>query len=163
MTILRPRSRPPAERGGPPAKLTRAGRSWRAGVTAAVVAVLLYGTVVGTDDLFPFGPMVQFAFSVPPDGEIRSLHLEADTVTGTRVEVPIEPWSVGTRRAEIEGQMTRYRRDPSMLQRLAVAHGRLRPAHPRLTTLHLVTRVIKLRDRRPAGESEIEEVVWRVR
>ncbi|MDF5754514.1 hypothetical protein [Spongiactinospora sp. TRM90649] len=132
-------------------------------MTFVVVAGLFYGTIAGDDDLFPLGPMVQFAFSVPPDGEIRSLHLEAEIAGGRRVEIPIEPWSVGTRRAEIEGQVRRYRRDPSLLRPMAVAHARLRPADPRPTVLHLVTRVIKLKDRRPSGESVIEEAVWAVR
>ncbi|MEU4835600.1 hypothetical protein [Streptosporangium sp. NPDC023615] len=139
------------------------GRAVRLAAAGAVLALLGYGTVAGTDDLFPFGPMVQYAFSVPPDGEIRSLFMEADTAAGTRVEIPIEPYHVGIRRAELEGQLGRYIGDPSLLQELAEAHARLRPAEPRITGLHVITRVITLRDRRPARTHDVERVSWPVR
>ncbi|GAA3093183.1 hypothetical protein [Streptosporangium carneum] len=128
-----------------------------------VLAVLLYGTVAGGDDLFPFGPMVQYAFSVPPDGEIRSLHLQSETASGGRTEIPIEPYYVGVRRAELETQLTRYERDPSLLQGLADTYSRLRPQDPRPIRLRLVTRVITLKDRRPVSTRDDERVSWSVR
>ncbi|MFE3449488.1 hypothetical protein ACFXJ8_11185 [Nonomuraea sp. NPDC059194] len=146
-------------RGG----LTKRAKAWRLGTAGAVLAALGYGTVLGDDDLFPFGPMVQYAFSIPPDGEIKSLHLQAETVAGTRVEIPIEPYYVGIRRAELEGQLTRYLAEPELLQSLADAHARIRPADPRLTKLIVVTRVITLRDRRPAWTKDVERVSWVVR
>ncbi|GII89738.1 hypothetical protein Ssi03_77280 [Sphaerisporangium siamense] len=141
--------------------MSKWGKTWRLIATGAAGAVLAYGTIAGTDDLFPLGPMVQYAFSVPPDGEIRSLELQADTTAGTRIQIPIEPGYVGVRRAEIEGQLTRYRREPSLLGKLADSHARLRPTAPRLTRLSLVTKVIELKDRRPAATRYVEEVSWR--
>ncbi len=146
-------------RGG----LTKLGKVWRLGAAGAVLAALGYGTVLGDDDLFPFGPMVQYAFSIPPDGEIKSLHLQAVTVAGAKVEIPIEPYYVGIRRAELEGQLTSYLARPELLQSLADAHKRIRPADPRLAKLIVVTRVITLRDRRPAWTKDVERVSWVVR
>ncbi|MGV9308005.1 hypothetical protein ACWDLG_31915 [Nonomuraea sp. NPDC003727] len=146
-------------RGG----LTQRGKAWRLFAAGAVIAALGYGTVLGDDDLFPFGPMVQFAFSIPPDGEIKSLHLQAETVTGARVEIPIEPYYVGIRRAELEGQLSLYLAQPSLLQSLADAHERIRPNDPRLTRLIVITRVVTLEDRRPAGTKDVERVSWVVR
>ena len=51
----------------------------RLAAVSAGLGILLYGTVRGTDDMFPFGPLVQYAFSVDPSGEIRSTFIEADT------------------------------------------------------------------------------------
>ncbi|MEU4722844.1 hypothetical protein AB0G06_24790 [Nonomuraea dietziae] len=146
-------------RGG----LSRRGKAWRLAAAGAVIAALGYGTVLGDDDLFPFGPMVQYAFSIPPDGEIKSLHLHAETAAGTRVEIPIEPYYVGIRRAELEGQLSRYLARPELLQGLADSHARIRPGDPRLTKLIVVTKVITLRDRRPAWTTNVERLSWVVR
>ncbi|MBP2704040.1 hypothetical protein JOL79_09490 [Microbispora sp. RL4-1S] len=143
--------------------LARGGRVWRLAATGAALAVLGYGTVAGDDDLFPLGPMVQYAFSIPPDGEIHSLFLEADTAAGARVEVPIEPQYVGIRRAELEGQLGRFIRRPELLQQLAEAHARLRPHDPRLTALHVMTKVVTLRNRVPDRTYAQERVSWVVR
>jgi hypothetical protein len=128
-----------------------------------VLVALGYGTVAGDDDLFPFGPMVQYAFSIPPDGEIKSLFMEAETAAGARFEIPIEPSYVGIRRAELEGQLTRYINNPALLQEMAEAYARLHPKAPRLTNLHVITKVIKLRDRRPAWTRNVVRVSWSVR
>jgi hypothetical protein len=145
------------------ATLSARSRVWRLITAGAVLAALGYGTVAGTDDLFPFGPMVQYAFSIPPNGKIESLFMEAETAAGTRVEIPIEPYYVGIRRAELEGQLTRYIKNPSLLQELAEAHTRLRPEDPPLTKLYVITKVITLRDRRPASTHNVERVSWSVR
>ncbi|GII92770.1 hypothetical protein Ssi02_30010 [Sinosporangium siamense] len=138
-------------------------KAWRVTITGAVAAGLFYGTVWGTDDFFPLGPMVQYAFSIPPDGEIRSLHLFARTTAGQEVEIPLEPYYVGVRRAEIESHLGRHRQDPSLLQHLADAHRRLRPGDAAPATLTLRTKVIKLKDRVPSATRFIEEVSWQVR
>ncbi|NRQ39449.1 hypothetical protein HII36_47635 [Nonomuraea sp. NN258] len=143
--------------------MRKAGEVVRLAAAGAVLAALGYGTVYGTDDLFPFGPMVQYAFSIPPDGEIKSLILLAETAKGTTVEVPIEPYYVGVRRAEVEGQLGRYVREPALMQHMADTHARLRPQDPRLTRLRLVTRVIKLKDRRPDRTYDVERVSWTAR
>ncbi|WP_343950855.1 hypothetical protein [Nonomuraea longicatena] len=135
----------------------------RLAAAGAVLIALGHGTVAGDDDLFPLGPMVQYAFSIPPDGEIRSLFMAAETAAGTRVEIPIEPSHVGIRRAELEGQLTRYVGDPSLLQELAKAYSRLQPQAPRLTKLYVITKVISLKDRRPASTRDVVRVSWSVR
>ncbi|MFI6904465.1 hypothetical protein ACIBKY_24615 [Nonomuraea sp. NPDC050394] len=136
---------------------------WRLVAATAVLVALGYGTVAGDDDLFPFGPMVQYAFSIPPDGKIGSLIMEADTAAGTRVEIPIEPYYVGIRRAELESQLGRYVAEPSLLQELADNHARIRPEDPRLTRIYVITKVITLKNRRPASTHKVERVTWQVR
>ncbi|MGH3659186.1 MAG: hypothetical protein ACRDUA_21260, partial [Micromonosporaceae bacterium] len=70
-------------------RLGARARAWRLAATAAVLLALAYGTIWGADRHFPFGPMVQFAFSVDPNGQIRSVYIEADTTAGDRVQVPL--------------------------------------------------------------------------
>ena len=143
--------------------LPAAGRRWRLTITVLVLAALGYGTVRGTDDLFPFGPLVQFAFSVDPDGEIRSTFMEADTTAGTHVQVRLSAKGVGIARAEIEGELTKIERDPSLLQGIADAQRRLHPAEPQFTRLYLVTDVTELRDGVAAGRRTETVATWTVR
>jgi hypothetical protein len=138
-------------------------RQWRAGVAVLVLATLLYGSAAGTDDLFPFGPMVQFAFSVPSNGEIRSNWLEADTSAGTRVRVPPDAVGGGLKRAEIEGQMTRLVRDPSLLQGVADGVRRLHPDQPSYTKMYVMVEITSLRNGKPAGRRTEVRTTWKVR
>ncbi len=143
--------------------LPRVGRVWRLAAVTVVALLLAYGTVRGTDDLFPFGPFVMYAFSVPSDGEIRSTWVEADLATGRRVQVPLSPAGVGLRRAEIEGQLPRIVRQPSRLQALAVAHHRLHPREPGYSRLYVLTRVTRLHQGVAAGSSVKVTSQWTVR
>jgi len=138
-------------------------RAWRLAATAAVLLGLAYGTIWGSDQHFPFGPMVQFAFSVDPDGQIRSVFIEADTTAGTRVRVPLTSEGVGIPRAEIEGQLPQIERDPSLLQGIAVAQRRRHPDQPQYLRLYLMVEITQLQDRRPAGQSVDQLAVWEVR
>jgi hypothetical protein len=144
-------------------RLSRRGRAWRLAASAVVLALLAYGTVWGTDDHFPFGPLTQYAFAADPNGTVPDLYIEAETSAGTVVKVPLSPDGVGIGRAEVEGQLDAIRRDPSLLQGIADAHRRLHPDEPRYLVLHLRIRHTRLRRGVVVG-SEVEQVVdWTVR
>jgi hypothetical protein len=144
-------------------RLSRYGRLGRSLSAAAVIALLLTASASGTDDDFPLGPMVQFAFSVPPAGEIRSHWLEADTTAGDHIKLSMSALGAGLKRAEVEGQMGRFVRDPSLLQGIADAQHRLHPGQPALTRLYVVMKVTKLNHGRPVGDSMRTVVTWDVR
>jgi len=144
-------------------RLSATGRSLRLAVTAVALLALAYGTIWGSDRDFPFGPMVQFAFSVDPNGEIRSVFIEADTTAGTRVQVPLTSEGVGIPRAEIEGQLPAIERDPSLLQAVAVAQRRRHPDQPHYRRLYLMVDITRLENRRPAGHAVNQLAVWDVR
>lgn len=144
-------------------RMSRVGRAWRLTAAALALAALGYGTVAGTDDHFPFGPMVMFAFSVPADGEIRSTYVEAETAAGDVVRVPLSPAGVGLRRAEIEGQLPTIVERPELLQALADAHRRLNPDQPRYRRLFVRVDVTRLRDGVAAGTSTETVATWSVR
>jgi len=136
--------------------------AWRGVVLAVGAAAVTAGTLVGDDGHWPFGPMSQYAFSVPDDGEVSSRYVVADTVDGTTERVPLTSGGVGVRRAEIEGQLPRIERDPSMLQALAVAAYRLHPEWPRYARLRVEVQVTRLRDGRVAGTEHRVLASWTV-
>ncbi|MQY09759.1 hypothetical protein [Actinomadura macrotermitis] len=146
------------------AQLSTLGRLWRSLAAAAVIGALFYTSSYGTDDDFPIGPMSQFAFSVKSDGgEINSHWLEADTVAGTHVKLSMDAVGAGMKRAEVEGQMGRFVRDPSLLQGIADAQRRLRPDAPRLTRIYVVSQVKTLEHGRVVAVRTSNRVSWDVR
>jgi hypothetical protein len=106
---------------------------------------------------------VQFAFSIPPAGEIRAHWLEADTTAGTHVRLSMDAAGAGLKRAEVEGQMGRFIRDPSLLQGIADAQRRRHPDQPGYLRLYVVMEVTKLDHGRPAGKYTQTRVTWTVR
>ena len=113
------------------------GVLWRLAVTAAVVTTVCLGTWVGNDDWWPFAPMSQYAFSVRNDGVINSLTMDALTVDGEVVRVPLSKEMIGIERAEIEGQAPRIIAHPELLQDIAVLHSRRLPHQPAYAVLYL--------------------------
>ena len=140
--------------------LSAAGRRVRVAVTVAVALLTLAGTLVGQDDDFPFGPFRMYSTRDDPDGTVVSTRVEAVSADG-RVQV-VDERSTGLRRAEVEGQVGRFRADPTLLRHLADAHQRLQPDQPPYAEVRVVERRFVLRDSRPTGAAS-ERVVasWR--
>ena len=110
---------------------------WRLAVTAAVVTTVCLGTWVGDDNWWPFAPMSQYAFSVKNDGVINSLTMDALTVDGVVVRVPLSKEMIGIERAEIEGQAPRIIKNPELLQDIAVLHSRRLPHEAAYAVIYL--------------------------
>jgi hypothetical protein len=110
---------------------------WRLVVTLAVVMTVVLGTFVGDDEWWPFAPMSQYAFAVKNDGVINSLTMDALTVDGEVVRVPLSKEKIGIERAEIEGQAPRIIRNPGLLQDVAVLHRRRLPDEAAYRTIWL--------------------------
>ena len=110
---------------------------WRFAATAAVVTTVCLGTWVGDDDWWPFAPMSQYAFSVRNDGVVNSLGMDAVTVDGEVVRVPLSKEMIGIERAEIEGQAPRIIAHPELLQDIAVLHSRRLPHQPAYAVIYL--------------------------
>jgi hypothetical protein len=141
----------------------RGARARRLVATGLLAAALLYGSAYGEDDLWPLGPMVQFAFRTDPDGEISSTFIDADTTLGGRTRVDLSPRGVGIGRAEVEGQLTKIVADPSWLRDIATAQRRLHPDQPQFTRLYLRQQVTDLHHGRKVGESTRTLATWTVR
>ncbi len=132
---------------------------WRLAVTAGVVTTVCLGTWVGDDGWWPFAPMSQYAFSVRNDGVVGSLGMDALTVDGDLVRVPLSKERIGIERAEIEGQAARFVRRPELLQDIAVLHSRRLPREPAYAVIYLrntSTRIL-------TGDSTVTTLaMWRV-
>jgi hypothetical protein len=143
-----------------PGRLGRRGRRVRAVVVVAVLGLLALGSWKADDDAFPVGPFVMFAFTTPPDGEVRSAAVESVDTHGFRSPVVLEPDQVGLRRAEMEGQIPRVVAHPQLLGALANAHTRLHPSAPVWQQVDLVEHRVQLRDGRAVGESTAVLATW---
>lgn len=140
--------------------LTDTGRRVRVAVSLLVAALTLAGTLVGQDDDFPFGPFRMYSTRDDPNGTVVSTRVEAVDAAG-RVRT-VDERSTGLKRAEVEGQVARFRARPELLGALSRAHDRLRPDEPAFAQVRVVERVYQLRDSRPTGqESERVVVSWR--
>lgn len=142
-------------------RVPRRGRALRLVVVTVVLGLLALGSWKADDDAFPVGPFVMFAFTTPPDGEVRSAAVEAVDTSGVRAPVQLEPEIVGLRRAELEGQIPRVIARPDLLGALADAHARLQPRAPAWQQVDLVERRVQLRNGRATGESTVVLASWR--
>jgi hypothetical protein len=121
--------------------------------------LLVTGTVVGTDDDFPFGPFKMYSTTDKLDAPVADTRVEADDEAGRRWV--LTDGQTGIRRAEIEGQLASFTADPARLSVVADAYVRRNPGAPRLTGLSVVVRWHELRDGRPTGGYHDEtKVVW---
>ncbi|MEV1329137.1 hypothetical protein AB0J20_06130 [Micromonospora costi] len=141
--------------------LTNRGRAARLAATVLGLAVLLAGTLWGTDDDFPFGPFRMYATSNPPDAPAPDTRVEGVDRTGAVVSLGQE--ATGIRRAEIEGQQSRYAAEPERLAEVADAYAERHPDAPGLVEVRIVIRWFGITDGRPTGRYTDETVVrWQV-
>ncbi|MFG2053770.1 hypothetical protein ACGFI9_07025 [Micromonospora sp. NPDC048930] len=139
--------------------LTTRGRAIRLGATVLGLALLLAGTVRGTDDDFPFGPFRMYSTSDPPDAPAPDTRVEGVDRTGA--VVPLDQDATGIRRAEIEGQQSRYVADPGRLRQVADAYAERHPAAPALVEVRIVIRWYDIQGGRPTGRwTDRTVVAW---
>jgi hypothetical protein len=138
------------------------GRGWllRVAATVAGALVLLAGTVVGTDDDFPFGPFRMYATTDKPDAPVADTRVEAVDATGH--PLVLTEAETGIRRAEIEGQVPQFTTDPARLSVVDRAYRHHRPDAASLSEIAIVVRWHELRGGRPTGRYHDETLVtWR--
>lgn len=124
-------------------------------VTLAIVATTFWGS----DDFFPFAPFRMYAFSNSLDGQVNSAYLEAVNSDGARFRLTEN--AIGMRRAEMEGQMARFRESPADLGFIADAYESANPDRPQLIQVDIVVRRYQLEGGKPTGEeTETVEATW---
>jgi hypothetical protein len=140
------------------------GRIVRVVVALIGMALLVNGTVRATDDAWPFGPMSQYAGSVPDNASITSIRISALTTAGRTVDVPLDIGGAGIARAEIESRTSQLVADPSLLQVVADGWARKHPGKPRYLRLKLIRDTTQLVDGRVDAPPASEVLAtWEVR
>jgi hypothetical protein len=127
-------------------------------LTLAVAAMLVYGTVAGQDDIWPFGPFKMYAGYFPPNGVITSTAVMGEHANGTVGFVT--QTDTGIPRGDIEGELSQYEANPSRLGDLAAAfHSRFPTASP-FVEMRLVQKRWQLHDRQVVGTTVVTLVEW---
>ena len=153
-TSLSPGSDTAAEAS--PAPISKTGIIVRVLVTLGVMAALLVGTLWGDDDNFPFGPFRMYSTTKDPNGSVLSTRMESVDINGKRLV--LSGGQVGLRRAEIEGQLSRFRHDPELLGQVARAYHQRNPHAVPIVRIEIIVRHYKLRDGKPSG-AKVDKVV----
>lgn len=132
--------------------LGRPGRALRIVATWLGIILIVAGTAYGEDDHFPFGPFRMYATADPGDRPVRSTRVEGYYADGTVVR--LSNGSTGMRRAEIEGQLTRFKKHPELIGELAKAYKNRNPDRPEIVRIEIIQRLIYLKNNEPTGISE---------
>ena len=108
---------PPVEQ--PVRPVTRGGLILRVVVAVLGIGLLLNGSLRMSDDVWPFGPLSQYAFSPPQDATIVITRVEGQLADGRRIDLPLRVGTAGISRAEIEARIPAIIADPSLLRSVA--------------------------------------------
>ncbi|GAB3818683.1 hypothetical protein [Kribbella italica] len=145
-------------------RLGRVGKTVRVVVAVVGVVLLVNGSVRMSDDMWPFGPMSQYAMTVPDDASITFTRIQAETDAGTSVDVPLNIEGAGVARAEIEARTGEIVKDPSLLQQVADGWARKHPDEPKYVKLELIRDTTQLVEGRVDGPPKAEVMAtWQVR
>jgi hypothetical protein len=127
--------------------------------TLVMLVGLMATSLWGSDDHFPFVPFKMYAFTHDPDGWAHITRLELVNAEGERFEIDDE--ATGLRKAEVEGQLSRFREDPNLLRFIAEAYEKAHPDEPEIVTVEIRIRSFELRDGvRTGEETDVVEVAW---
>jgi hypothetical protein len=146
---------------GPPrvsSDLGSRGRVIRLVVLAAAAALLLYGTVAGNDDNFPFGPFKMYALYFPPNAVISSTTVEAHTADGHTVVVTQA--DTGVSHADFELELGSYEANPQRLGALAATFHRRFPNAPPYVEVWIEQTRWQLQNRGVIDRSLVRLVDW---
>jgi hypothetical protein len=112
--------------------------AWRVLVALAGIALLLNGSVRMDDDVWPFGPLSQYAFAPSASTVIEITRVEGRLADGRRIDLPLRVGESGISRAEIEARIPAIEADPSLLRSVADGWSSRHPDQPRLLQVWLV-------------------------
>jgi hypothetical protein len=139
--------------------LTTRGRVIRVLGMLVVLVPLLFGTFVGEDDAFPFGPFKMYAGTAHRDDPVPTMQFEGVTESGVRID--LKSLQFGLRPAEVEGQLERVRNDPSLLVAMVRAYEKRNPKAPKLVVFRVIHGVYRLEEGRPVDYTEETLAEWR--
>lgn len=122
----------------PVRRISRRQVGWRIVVSLLGIALVVNGSLRMSDDVWPFGPMSQYAFTPGVNDTVVITRVNAELADGTRIELPLTGSQSGIARAEIEAQIPAIQADPRLLSAVVDGWVRAHPASPRPVQLWLV-------------------------
>ncbi|MDA1359966.1 hypothetical protein O1R50_10045 [Glycomyces luteolus] len=134
--------------------LTRRGKLARIAATLAMTLALMATSLWGTDDFFPFAPFKMYSHAHDPDGWANSTSLILTDATGR--SFPVGDNDTGFRRAELEGQLSRFREDPGLLALIAEAYEDAHPGSPEIVAAEVRIVHYELKDGERTGAERTE-------
>jgi hypothetical protein len=126
------------------------------------IALAVNGSLRMSDDVWPFGPMSQYAFSPSDDDSIVITRVEGLLADGRRIDLPLRVETAGIGRAEVEARIPAIEADPSLLRSVADGWSARHPDEPPLRQVWLVQDETKLVDGRKGPTALLELATWRV-
>jgi len=133
---------------------------WRVAATVVLALLLLNGSLRMSDDVWPFGPLSQYAFSPSRDSTIVITRVEGLLADGRRIDLPLQVSVVGISRAEIEARIPEIEADPSLLRAVSDGWTARHPGEPRLVELYLVQDETRLGDGGRGPVRPVERARW---
>ena len=115
-----------------------------------------------SDDVWPFGPLSQYAFSPPGDATIVITRVEGRLADGRRIDLPLRVESAGISRAEIEARIPAITSDPSLLRSVVDGWTRRHPGESEIQQVWLVQDETRLVDGRRGPTRLVELAAWEV-
>ena len=140
--------------------ISRVSYGWRIAATVLGVGLLLNGSLRMSDDVWPFGPMSQYAFSPAEDETIVITRVEGLLADGRRIDLPLRVESAGISRAEIEARIPQITADPSLLRSVTDGWTSRHPAESALQRVWLVQDQTRLVDGRVGPKRLVELATW---
>ena len=142
--------------------ISRWSLAWRIAMAMLGIGLLLNGSLRMSDDVWPFGPLSQYAFSPPRDATIVITRVEGQLADGRRIDLPLRVGSAGISRAEIEARIPEIAADPSLLRSVVDGWTARHARQPAIRQVWLVQDEIHLVDGRRGPTQLVELASWEV-
>jgi hypothetical protein len=140
--------------------MSRASYAWRIAASLLGIGLLLNGSLRMSDDVWPVGPLSQYAFSPAKDATIVITRVEGLLADGRRIDLPLRVETAGISRAEIEARIPQITADPSLLRSVADGWRSRHPGEPALLRVWLVQDQTRLVNGRIGPTRLVELAAW---
>jgi hypothetical protein len=140
--------------------ISKASYAWRIAASLIGIGLLLNGSLRMSDDVWPVGPLSQYAFSPAKDATIVITRVEGLLPDGRRIDLPLRVETAGISRAEIEARIPEITADPSLLRSVADGWSSRHRGEPPLLRVWLVQDQTRLVAGRVGRTRLVELAAW---
>ena len=140
--------------------ISKTSYAWRIAATVLGIGLLLNGSLRMSDDVWPVGPLSQYAFSPAKDTTIVITRVEGLLADGNRIDLPLRVETAGISRAEIEARIPQITADPSLLRSVADGWTSRHRREPALMRVWLVQDQTRLVHGRVGPTRLVELATW---